>query len=139
MKYSLAENLRRIGVKNLAEAATTTKSAMAAATGNTLVGRTVTIWPTAAQTGVRTDIGIVDIKRTNQDTVVVAAIDLSDAAKITAYNAGEPVRVSIQLQLKRGDNKFMQYYQPDVKRPGFVTTDYYNKWLVGELNKLYFS
>lgn len=129
MKNILAENMRRFGTKNLAEAASVTKT-MASSLPQSLVGRTVTLWTNKAQTGDSVDCGIAKIRRVNKNAVAVVVIDLSDAELVDAYNAGKSVTASAEFLFYRGDTKLFMNITGEI---------FYNRWLVAELTKEYFS
>lgn len=129
MKNILAENMRRFHTKNLKEAAQVTK-AMASSVPQSLVGRTVTLWTNKAQTGDSVDCGIAKISRDDKNTVAIAVIDLSDEALVAAYNAGKSVTPTAEFLFFRGDTKLFM---------NITGTIFYNRWLVAELTKAYFS
>lgn len=127
MKNILAENMRRFGTKNLAEAATVKKGRKS----SELVGRTVTLYGDESQGSGVMDIGIADAKYdASRKRFQIVGIDLEDAAKLQAYNAGKPVTADIEIMFEPEDNKFFDM---------FTGTVFYNRWLAGELNKIYHS
>ena len=127
MKHILAENMRRFGTKNLTEAATVTKPTNL---GDDIIGRTVSMWSNKSQTVEGMDIGIADLKKIGANVKIVA-IDLSDVEKVKAYNAGEAVTISEEFFFYKGDTKFFSM--------GMSPRPYYNRWLVDQLNKTYYS
>lgn len=130
MKYTLAENMRRFATKNLREAAQASKSTEKTVP-RSIVGRTVTMWANESQTGNEgMDIGVASIRRIGKDRVILVAIDLADEQKVAAYESGRSVTASEEFMFDRGAKKFFGLTYPGA---------YYNRWLVAELTKIYFS
>jgi len=122
--------MRRFATKNLREASAS-KAAAASSVPQSIVGKTVTMWANPAQTGNEgMDIGVASIRRIGKDRVILVAIDLADEAKVAAYEAGKSVTASEEFMFDRGATKFFGLTYPGA---------YYNKWLVSELNRIYFS
>ena len=130
MKNILRENMRRFGTKNLTEVATVTKGRKS----SELVGRSVTLWGNEAQSG--SEIMYMYIADTHYDHAKrrfqVVGLDMSDEEKVAAFNAGESVAASIEIMFEPGNktNVFFDMY---------TGTKFYNRWLAGELNKIYHS
>jgi hypothetical protein len=128
MKNTLRENMRRFGTKNLTEAAASKSTE--SSVPKSVVGRSVTLWGTEAQTGdVGIDLGVTGVRRQRTAQVIITGIDLGDAATLAAYNAGKSVRAMEFLHTK-GTTKFFDLSDGNV---------YFNRWLAGELARAYFS
>ena len=125
MKHTLWENMHRFGTKNLREAAAS--KADSASVPASLVGRTVTMHSQPEQnTNVGYDIGIIALRQSG-DKIGIMGLDLTDEANVAAYEAGKQVP-ALEFWFRRGGNAF--YYS------GLT---FYNRWLVGELNRTYFK
>ena len=125
MKHTLMENMRRFGTKNLREASASMldKSSVPAS----LVGRSITMWDNETQTGNGgIDINVVATRRAG-DKIGIMGLDLADDAAVAAYNAGKSVP-TMEFWFSRDATGF--YYS------GLT---FYNRWLVGELNRMYFK
>jgi hypothetical protein len=117
--------MRRFATKNLREA--TASMADKSSVPASLVGRTVTMHSQPEQnTNVGYDIGIIAIRRTG-DKIGIMGLDLADDANVAAYEAGKQVP-ALEFWFSRGGTGF--YYS------GLT---FYNRWLVGELNRTYFK
>jgi hypothetical protein len=125
MKHILAENMRRFATKNLREATASMADKSSVPAG--LTGRSVTMWDNKTQTGNSgIDISIIAIRRTG-DKIGIMGLDLSDDATVDAYNAGKSVP-ALEFWFRRDGTGF--YY---------TGLTFYNRWLVSELNQLYFK
>jgi hypothetical protein len=128
MKNTLRENMRRFGTKNLTEAAASKSTE--ASVPKSVVGRSVTLWGTEAQTGnIGIDLGVTGVRRNGASQVIITGIDLGDKAVVDAYNAGKSVR-GMEFMHNRGTTKFFDLSDGNV---------YFNRWLAGELARTYFK
>jgi hypothetical protein len=128
MKNTLRENMRRFGTKNLREVAATKSTE--STVPKSVVGRSVTLWGTEAQTGdVGIDLGVTGVRRNGASQVIITGIDLGDKAVVDAYNAGKSVR-GMEFLHNRGTTKFFDLSDGNV---------YFNRWLAGELARTYFK
>ncbi len=128
MKNTLWENMRRFGTKNLREAAASKSTE--SSVPKSVVGRSVTLWGTEAQTGnVGIDLGVTGVRRNGASQVIITGIDLGDKAVVDAYNAGKTV-LGMEFLHNRGTTKFFDLSDGNV---------YFNRWLAGELARTYFK